>query len=95
VVVQDVPLLVESGVGKLFGLVVVVDAADGVRIARLVRDRGMTEQEASARIAAQAPREERLAVADVVLGNDGTPEELAEQTEALWERIVALGRTQG
>lgn len=95
VVVQDVPLLVESGVGKLFGLVVVVDASDSVRIARLVRDRGMTEQEATARIAAQAPREARLAVADVVLSNDGTPEELAEQTEALWERIMALGRTRG
>jgi dephospho-CoA kinase len=96
VVVQDVPLLVESGLtrGGLFDLVVVVDAADPVRIARLARDRGMTEQEATARISAQAPREQRLAAADVVLTNDGAPEELAAQVDALWERIAALGRTE-
>jgi len=95
VVVQDVPLLVESGLtrGGFFDLVVVVDAADPVRIARLARDRGMTDQEATARISAQAPREQRLAAADVVLANDGTPEELAAQVDALWERIAALGRT--
>jgi len=93
VVVQDIPLLVESGLAGLFELVVVVDAADAVRIARLVRDRGMTEQEASARIAAQAPREQRLAAADVVLNNDGTAEELADQVAELWNRIGALART--
>lgn len=93
VVVQDIPLLVESGLGGLFELVIVVDAADDVRIARLVHDRGMTEQEASARIAAQAPREQRLAAADVVLNNDGTPEELADQVAELWNRIGAIART--
>lgn len=93
VVVQDVPLLVESGLASLFELVVVVDAANVVRVARLVRDRGMTEQEASARIAAQAPREQRLAAADVVLNNDGTLDGLADQVAALWNRIEALGRT--
>jgi len=93
VVVQDIPLLVESGLAGLFELVVVVDAADAVRIARLVRDRGMTEQEASARIAAQAPREQRLAAADVVLNNDGAAEELADQVAELWNRIGALART--
>jgi dephospho-CoA kinase len=93
VVVQDVPLLVESGLAGMFELVVVVDAADSVRVARLMRDRGMSEEEASARIAAQAPREQRLAAADVVLDNDGTPEELADQVAALWNRIEALGRT--
>jgi dephospho-CoA kinase len=90
VVVQDIPLLVESGLAGLFELVVVVDAADAVRVDRLIRDRGMTEQEASARIAAQAPREKRLAAADVVLNNDGTPEELADQVADLWNRIEAL-----
>jgi dephospho-CoA kinase len=93
VVVQDVPLLVESGLAGLFELVIVVDAADDIRIARLVRDRGMTEEEAKARIEAQAPREQRLAVADVVLNNDGTPEELADEIVALWNRIEALART--
>lgn len=93
VVVQDVPLLVESGLAGMFELVVVVDAADSVRVDRLVRDRGMTEQEASARIAAQAPREQRLAAADVIVNNDGAPEELADHVAALWNRIEALGRT--
>lgn len=93
VVVQDIPLLVESGLAGLFELVVVVDAADPIRVARLVRDRGMTEQEASARIAAQAPRGQRLAAADVVIDNDGTPEELTGQVAALWNRIEVLGRT--
>ncbi|HZU54383.1 MAG TPA: dephospho-CoA kinase [Actinocrinis sp.] len=93
VVVQDIPLLVESGLTSLFELVIVVDAADAVRIARLVRDRGMTEAEASARIAAQAPRERRLAAADVVINNDGTPEQLADQVAALWDRIVTLRGT--
>jgi len=92
VVVQDIPLLVESGLTGLFDLVVVVDAADDVRVARLVRDRGMSEQEAAARIAAQAPREQRLAAADVVLSNDGAPERLADQVARLWERIAAVGR---
>jgi dephospho-CoA kinase len=92
VVVQDIPLLVESGLAGLFELVVVVDAADEVRVARLARDRGMSEQEAAARIAAQAPREQRLAAADVVLSNDTTPGVLAAQVERLWERVVALGR---
>lgn len=88
VVVQDVPLLVEAGLGKLFGFVVVVDAADEVRVARLVRDRGMTPDEVAARIAAQAPRAQRLAAADVVIVNDGGPDELAAQVTALWETIA-------
>jgi dephospho-CoA kinase len=92
VVVQDIPLLVEGGLAGLFELVVVVDAADEVRVARLVRDREMSEREAAARIAAQAPRGQRLAAADVVLSNDGTPEELAAQVGGLWDRILALGR---
>ncbi|MGH6654499.1 MAG: dephospho-CoA kinase [Actinocrinis sp.] len=93
VIVQDIPLLVESGLATLFELVIVVDAADDVRIARLVRDRGMSEKDAAARIAAQAPREVRLAAADAVLTNDGTPEELADRVESLWERIAVLGQT--
>jgi dephospho-CoA kinase len=91
VVVQDIPLLVESGLTGLFELVVVVDAADEVRVARLVRDRGMPASEAAARIAAQAARDRRLAAADVVITNDGTVEELAARVDELWKRITALG----
>jgi dephospho-CoA kinase len=87
VVVQDIPLLVETGLAAGFDLCVVVDAPDEVRIARLVADRGMSEQEASARIAAQASRRDRLAVADVVLDNSGAPQDLVRQVDALWPRI--------
>ncbi len=85
VVVQDIPLLVETGQGKNFHLVVVVDAPDDVRIQRMANHRNMSVEEARARMAAQASREDRLAAADVVLDNSGTPEELRQAVDALWE----------
>jgi dephospho-CoA kinase len=90
VVVQDIPLLIESGLAGQFDLVVVVDAADEVRIDRLVRDRGMDEAQARARIAAQVPREQRLAAADVVVGNEGPLDGLTAQVDALWSRLLEL-----
>jgi len=87
VVVYDVPLLVERADAAAFDLVVVVDASDEVRIDRLVRLRGWTEADAQARMRAQAGREERLAVADVVLANEGSLEELTEQVDALWQSL--------
>ena len=89
VVVQDVPLLVENGLASLYDLVVVVDAADEVRLDRLVRLRGMTEDGARARMAAQAGRSARLAVADVVIGNDGSRAELADRVREVWEQLRA------
>ncbi|HEV2890166.1 MAG TPA: dephospho-CoA kinase [Frankiaceae bacterium] len=83
VVVHDVPLLVETGMVPLFDVVVVVDAPDDLRVERLVR-RGLTEADARARIAAQAGREERNAVADVVVENDGTLEDLRDRVADLW-----------
>ncbi|MDA2815174.1 dephospho-CoA kinase [Nocardiopsis sp. RSe5-2] len=71
VVVYDVPLLVENGLQSMYDLVVVVDAPEELRVRRLVEDRGMPEEQARARIAAQASREERLAVADIVVENAG------------------------
>jgi dephospho-CoA kinase len=88
VVVQDVPLLVETGQAGSYDLVVVVQASLPVRLARLVQ-RGMTEEDARARIAGQATDEQRAAVADVLLHNDGTREELAAQVEAFWAERVA------
>lgn len=85
VVVQDIPLLVETGQESSFHLVVVVDAPDGTRVRRMVEHRGMTEDEARSRMAAQAPRDVRLAAADVVLDNSGTPEELRNAVDRLWE----------
>jgi dephospho-CoA kinase len=88
VVVQDIPLLVETGQAGSFGLVLVVEADLEIRVARLVQ-RGLSEEDARARIAAQATDEQRRAVADVVLDNSGTPEELAAQVDRFWAEHVA------
>ncbi|MBB5964729.1 dephospho-CoA kinase [Planomonospora venezuelensis] len=89
VVVYDVPLLAENGLAPMYDVVVVVDAADEVRLARLVGVRGMTEQDARARIAAQAAREDRLAVADVVIPNEGSLEDLDARVDDLWAELSA------
>ncbi|MER5641627.1 dephospho-CoA kinase [Kitasatospora sp. NPDC002227] len=88
-VVHDVPLLVENNLGPLYDLVIVVDTADDVRLDRLVRRRGMTEEEARSRMAAQASREQRLAAADLVIDNGGTPEELDALVGEVWEQLKA------
>ena len=87
VVVHDLPLLVEAGMATLFDLVVVVDVPPYVQVDRLVTLRGMTEAEVRARQAAQASREERAAVADVVLDNTGTIEDLEARVDELWASI--------
>src|SRR3954454_13248141 len=88
VVVHDIPLLVETGQGGRYELVLVVRADPEVRVARLV-ERGLTEDDARARIAAQATDEQRAAVADVVLDNSGTREDLAAQVDRFWtERVL-------
>lgn len=87
VVVQDIPLLVETGQAASFDLVLVVEADLATRVARLVQ-RGLAEDDARARIAAQATDEQRRAVADVVLDNSGTPEHLAEQVDRFWAERV-------
>ncbi|MBO0653128.1 dephospho-CoA kinase [Streptomyces triculaminicus] len=87
VVVHDVPLLAENGLAPLYDLVVVVDAGTDTRLDRLVRLRGMAPDEARARMAAQASREERLAVADVVIDNDGPLETLEPRVAAVWEDL--------
>jgi len=88
VVVHDVPLLAETGQGSAYDVVVVVEADPDMRVARLV-ERGLTAEDARARIAVQATDEERRAIADVVLDNSGTPEELAQQVERFWQERVA------
>ncbi|MGW3039355.1 dephospho-CoA kinase [Kitasatospora sp. NPDC001159] len=88
VVVHDVPLLTENGLAPLFDLVVVVDAADEVRLDRLVRLRGMAEEEARARMAAQATREDRLAIADLVIDNGGPLEALSARVDEVWAELV-------
>ncbi|GGP76408.1 dephospho-CoA kinase [Streptosporangium pseudovulgare] len=92
IVVYDVPLLAENGLAPMYDVVVVVDAADDVRIARLVELRGMARQDAEARIAAQASREDRLKVADVVVRNEGSLKELAARAEEVWAELTARAR---
>ncbi|MED7954189.1 dephospho-CoA kinase [Kitasatospora sp. NPDC058201] len=89
VVVHDVPLLAENGLAPLYDLVIVVDAEDGVRIDRLVRLRGMAEEEARARMAAQASRADRLAIADVVIDNSGPLTDLAPRVADVWSELKA------
>ncbi|MCQ6556137.1 dephospho-CoA kinase [Streptomyces sp. C10-9-1] len=93
VVVHDVPLLTENGLVDLYDLVVVVDADPATQLDRLVRLRGMAEPEARARMAAQATREQRLAVADIVIDNDGPLDALEPRVRAVWEELAA--RTAG
>ena len=89
VVVQDVPLLVEAGMGARFHLVVVVHADVETRVERLVGQRGMSERDARARIASQADDAARRAAADVWLDNGGTAEGTATAVDRLWtERLV-------
>lgn len=89
IVVYDIPLLVEAGRADEFDLVVVVSAAPETRVERMIELRGMTREEAEGRIRSQATEAERLAIADVVIDADGTPEETLAQTDALWENLTA------
>ncbi|MEU6724199.1 dephospho-CoA kinase [Nonomuraea wenchangensis] len=91
VVVYDVPLLVENKLAPMYDVVIVVDAADEVRIRRLAEHRGMAETDAKARIAAQAGREDRLAVADIVIANEGSLEELDTRVAEVWAELLRRG----
>jgi dephospho-CoA kinase len=87
IVVNDVPLLVEAGLHSAYNLVLVVMASEETRIARLA-DRGMAETEARSRIAAQATDEQRRAVADVLLDNDGTLAQLRHEVDRVWRDFL-------
>jgi dephospho-CoA kinase len=87
VVVLDVPLLVEAAKSG-YDVVVIVEAPPDVRIERLVA-RGMSADDARKRMAAQASDEERRKVADVVLDNSGSEEDLEGQIDSLWAQLTA------
>ena len=97
VVVYDVPLLVEGAKGRQldFDLIAVVDAALETRLQRLIQNRGMTREEATHRLNSQATDAERLAIADVVIDNNGTVDETLHQVDALWAKAqhAVGGRT--
>lgn len=88
VVVQMIPLLVETGQTDSFDLVVVVDAAPDVQVARVCSRDGLSPDEVLARIGAQASGEERLAVADVVIENNGSLQDLEAAVDRLWPSLL-------
>lgn len=87
VVVFSAPLLVETGMHTAFEVLVVVSTPVETQIERLLRDRGMREDSIRSRIAAQAPLEEKAAVADVIVDNEGTLDELEAQVDRLWNDL--------
>lgn len=88
VVVYDMPLLVEQGLTQNWDAIVVVEAPLDVRVDRLVHDRGLTEADARARIASQATDDQRRAVADHLIRNDGTVADLERRATDIWARVV-------
>ena len=93
VVVHDIPLLVETGQADRFDAVLVVDVPVETQVGRMVRDRGMTREDALARVAAQADREQRLAAATHVVDNTGTREDLRDRVTEVLEKLVSAGST--
>jgi len=89
VVVFSAPLLVESGMHTAFEILVVVSATVATQIERLMRQRGMSEASIRARIDAQAPLEDKAAVADFIVDNEGTLDDLESQIERLWNDLAA------
>ncbi|HEV2242520.1 MAG TPA: dephospho-CoA kinase [Streptosporangiaceae bacterium] len=87
IVVHDVPLIAENGLAGGYDLVVVVDVPPRIQVERLVRYRGMTREQAQARMAAQASREQRLAIAGIVIDNSGSLAELDRQVGDLWAEL--------
>lgn len=91
VVVHDIPLLAETGQAGSFDAVVVVDVPVETQVERMVELRGMSEEEARARVAAQATREQRLAIATHVIDNTGTLEDLRERVTEVFAELVGSG----
>jgi dephospho-CoA kinase len=87
IVVEDIPLITESDMANFYDLVVVVDVPPRVQAERLMRDRGMTQEQATARMEAQASREQRLAIATIVVDNSGSPAELDREVGELWAEL--------
>jgi len=94
VVVHDVPLIAENGLAGGYDIVVVVDVPPRVQLDRLMRLRDMSRDQAGARMAAQASREQRLAIATIVVDNSGSLAELDRQVGELWAELRRRARIQ-
>ena len=90
IVVLAVPLLVETGGAYGVDAVVVVDCPEEIAVRRLVEQRGMDEADVRRRMAAQASRDDRMEIADVVIHNDASMDDLEAQADETWEWIQAL-----
>jgi dephospho-CoA kinase len=95
VVVHDIPLLAEAGRAKEFDHVIVVDAPPEVQVERMKAERGWTDEDARSRIAAQATREERRAIATHVIENTGTREDLRTRVAEVYAEVVSAGSRNG
>jgi dephospho-CoA kinase len=95
VVVHDIPLLVETGQADKFDLVLVVDVPPELQLKRLTELRGMSAEEAGRRIASQASREDRLAAADIVVGNSGSLADLERRIDEVWAELSRRTATAG
>jgi dephospho-CoA kinase len=93
ILVEAVPLIAENELAGLYDLVIVVDVPPRIQEDRLVRDRGMTREQVAARVAAQASREDRLAIADIVLDNSGSLDELDREVGDLWTELCRRANT--
>jgi dephospho-CoA kinase len=89
VIVHDIPLLAEGGESRSadFDVIIVVDVPPDLQLERLVRSRGMTREDAAARMASQATREQRLAIADIVIDNSGTLADLDKRVDEVWTTL--------
>lgn len=94
IVVHDVPLIAENDLKSRYDLVVVVDAPGHVQLERLMKHRQMSKEQAEARMSAQASREQRLAIADLVVDNSSSLAELDRQVGDLWAELRRRARLQ-
>jgi dephospho-CoA kinase len=85
--VHDIPLLAEGGRADTFDAVLVVDAPRDLQLERMLRDRGWTREDAESRIAAQATREQRRAIATHVIDNNGSLADLRARVEAVYAQL--------
>jgi dephospho-CoA kinase len=92
IVVEDIPLITENGLAGAFDVVVVVDVPPRVQQERLIRERGLTREQVAARLAAQASRAQRLAIATIVVDNSGSLAELDREVGELWTELARRAR---
>ena len=93
ILIEDVPLIAENDLAGFYDLVVVVDVPPRLQEERLIRDRGMTPDQVAARMAAQASREQRLAIAGIVVDNSGSLAELDREVGELWAELARRARS--